>query len=510
MVGVPGKSKGCENCRHRRVKCDLQRPACGRCVRTKRKCPGYERELIFVNNAPRETQSGLAVFSPQKYARENVLVSRVRAAKTSPPSPIRLLSPALASSASEQHLIGAFWSSYLPNGRLATDEVIKFSLYGWTNVVSELYFKAPMIRLALCACALGLRGLGQNNPMLLQKSYQTYGKTLFSLRRCLKEPEKQQRHVVLTTLKLLSLYEIWLGTKDEGSLQFTQWCTHVNGLTAFILSCDPGMFTHGHAHRMFADCRPEAVVIATLTRKPTPLAASKWKEIPWQTVPKTPRDRLVDIMLDLPDITKEVSRLNATTREYDQLFQRERLIEKCWSILRDLRRWESTWGTEAVDFAVNRVNTQPSPLTSEDLAKGHIMLIYWANCIMLCDIFQSQIKKSLKPRTPAAWPEYTKPATYCRKMANLLKFFQMNKSGSFFMNMVLTATAYCFEYLNREEEGGASLEKAILLNALRGHIDKDAATFANSYRIFLNSGGNQPYLTNLIELDYGLKADGHE
>ncbi|CAH0044712.1 unnamed protein product [Clonostachys solani] len=503
MVGVPGKSKGCETCRHRRVKCDLQRPACGRCLRTNRTCPGYERGLIFVNNAPRETQSGLAVFRPKKYTRENnLLLSRVRA-KTGSSSPLRLLSPSLATSASEQHLIGSFWSSYLPNGRLATDGVIKFSLYGWTNVVDELYFKAPMIRSVLCACALGLRGLAENNPRLLQKSYQMYGKTLSGLQRCIEDPEKQQRHVVLTTLKLSCLYEIWLGTKDEGSLQFKSWCAHVNGNTAFMLSCDPEMFLHGHAHRMFADCRFEAVVISTFTRTLTGLAASKWKEIPWKSLPKTPRDRLVDIMLEFPAITKEVSRLDLTTREYDQLFQREKLIEKCWSILRALRRWESAWGTEAVEFATNRVKTEPSPepppLTSEDLAKGHIILIYWANCIMICDIFQSQIKKSLKPRTPAAWQEYTKPATYCRKLANLLRFFQINKSGSFFMNIILIVTAFCFEYLNREEEDGPSIEKAILMNALRGHIDKDAATFAKSFIFWLNSGGNRPFSKKLVE-----------
>lgn len=67
------------------------------------------------------------------------------------------------------------------------------------------------------------------------------------------------------------------------------------------------------------------------------------------------------------------------------------------------------------------------------------------------------------------------------------------------MNMVLTTTAYCFQYLSREEEDGPPIEKAMLLKALRGHIDKDAAIFANSSRAFLNSGANQPYLKDLIK-----------
>jgi hypothetical protein len=72
MVGVPGKYKGCETCRARRVKvkvhssksttnhelhhtnhqprlqCDNQRPYCKKCVDNGRECAGYERETVFI------------------------------------------------------------------------------------------------------------------------------------------------------------------------------------------------------------------------------------------------------------------------------------------------------------------------------------------------------------------------------------------------------------------------------------------------------------------------------
>ena len=66
MVGVPGKYKGCETCRRRRVKvslvadirrpepfthnrqCSNERPYCSNCVNSGRQCEGYERERVFI------------------------------------------------------------------------------------------------------------------------------------------------------------------------------------------------------------------------------------------------------------------------------------------------------------------------------------------------------------------------------------------------------------------------------------------------------------------------------
>ncbi|KAK4141651.1 uncharacterized protein C8A04DRAFT_30762 [Dichotomopilus funicola] len=48
MVGVPGKYKGCETCRLKRVKCDNKRPFCQKCLDNNRPCAGYEREAVFI------------------------------------------------------------------------------------------------------------------------------------------------------------------------------------------------------------------------------------------------------------------------------------------------------------------------------------------------------------------------------------------------------------------------------------------------------------------------------
>jgi len=84
MVGVPGKYKGCETCRRRRVKvslvadirrpepfthnrqCSNERPYCSNCVNSGRQCEGYERERVFITGTP-ETK-GRVASHPKKTA----------------------------------------------------------------------------------------------------------------------------------------------------------------------------------------------------------------------------------------------------------------------------------------------------------------------------------------------------------------------------------------------------------------------------------------------------------
>ncbi|KAL7940870.1 hypothetical protein V8C42DRAFT_355946 [Trichoderma barbatum] len=52
MVGIPGKSKACRDCKRRRVKCDLTLPWCMRCVKAGITCQGYQQAILWVNSTP--------------------------------------------------------------------------------------------------------------------------------------------------------------------------------------------------------------------------------------------------------------------------------------------------------------------------------------------------------------------------------------------------------------------------------------------------------------------------
>lgn len=48
MVNTGRPSPACKACRARRLKCDQTKPACNKCTRAKRVCPGY-REPFEIN-----------------------------------------------------------------------------------------------------------------------------------------------------------------------------------------------------------------------------------------------------------------------------------------------------------------------------------------------------------------------------------------------------------------------------------------------------------------------------
>lgn len=48
MVYCGKPSKGCGQCRSRKIRCDQARPACSQCIRAKRDCPGYRDQLSLM------------------------------------------------------------------------------------------------------------------------------------------------------------------------------------------------------------------------------------------------------------------------------------------------------------------------------------------------------------------------------------------------------------------------------------------------------------------------------
>ncbi|KAL2813063.1 hypothetical protein BDW59DRAFT_154990 [Aspergillus cavernicola] len=50
MVGRPFTSSGCANCRKRKIKCDLSKPECARCIKRGTLCLGYDRDRRFLHH----------------------------------------------------------------------------------------------------------------------------------------------------------------------------------------------------------------------------------------------------------------------------------------------------------------------------------------------------------------------------------------------------------------------------------------------------------------------------
>ncbi|CAN8101332.1 unnamed protein product [Discula destructiva] len=77
MVNTGKPSGGCKLCRARRIKCDETKPACLKCLRTKRQCPGYRDP--FDGRIRDETQATIKKYKQTRVVVEKEQVLRQRA-----------------------------------------------------------------------------------------------------------------------------------------------------------------------------------------------------------------------------------------------------------------------------------------------------------------------------------------------------------------------------------------------------------------------------------------------
>uniref|UniRef100_A0A8H7NCB7 Zn(2)-C6 fungal-type domain-containing protein n=1 Tax=Bionectria ochroleuca TaxID=29856 RepID=A0A8H7NCB7_BIOOC len=499
MVGVPGKSKACINCRKRRSQCDMKRPSCGQCQRSGIKCAGYQKEFIFLNSTTQEGQDGSLSLEKESYSAGNRIKTAAssvasRAVDTrATPTPV-VLHETLERSAYENNVIDDFWASYLPNGCAPSEEAIKYSTYGWTSVAQNLHTEDPTIRIALLASALGMIGRQRNNSEIFQQSRKAYGKTLLAVEKSLRDPGKHEAHVVLTALRLVSFYELWFGSDGDGSAaQYHRLMAHTNGTLAYLLTKGPDEFSEGCAHQLFSEFRLSQVVAGLYAHKVSPLARHEWKGIPWNEIPKTPRDTLFDIMLEFPGLFEESDRINALGGGDEQLAHAQWLLtEKCYRLHEDLEAWAERDGKKALELAelVNweEADTASSTTSSEEFAMGHLLMLHHASRIILYDALRSHTGSNVE-----SMPGYVDPRLYCRKMGNFIPFFLVPNAGSVFLDMAIFPITIALDYLSRNEETEPSTEKLLLLRAFQGHVGAAAAMLLTSYQRTRKPAG-RPFL----------------
>ncbi|KAM0327486.1 hypothetical protein ACHAQA_005774 [Verticillium albo-atrum] len=190
MVGVPGRSKGCNTCRRRKKGCDQQRPVCGQCLKAGVECTGYDRQRVFINaSKPIDGQA--------------LTVTRV-----SPPAHDVSLHSSLARSAYEVKYLDLFWQIYLPSGQAFTPYASGYSIGGWTAVARDLFHTDDALRKSLLAMCLGTLGREGGEQWMIREGLRSYTQALGEMTSGLRSPEKRKSDAFLIASRLMGLYEV--------------------------------------------------------------------------------------------------------------------------------------------------------------------------------------------------------------------------------------------------------------------------------------------------------------
>ncbi|KAI1640989.1 hypothetical protein F4809DRAFT_293972 [Biscogniauxia mediterranea] len=283
MVGVPGRSKACNTCRRRRVRCDETKPLCHRCAKGGFECLGYERPTQWrhTSTAPLPTPDPPSSEAKQRLALVLMGVSPTRQID------LTAFRGDMCVAYMSQNFV---WKSYgtLWLDQAAAGKLGDLSLQA-TNALSQLSF-----------------GLYSNMQDVELMGASLYGKCLRALAEELgKAPSIgcKGHELIIPILVLMMLASI---QKDKIAAVF-----HLKAVAKVLLLCGPEEFQQQPLRNAFEAARCTLLIASLFSRRRLFLEDERWQNIPWAPAPseKSSQSHLIDIFLVIPGLLEDHGRI---------------------------------------------------------------------------------------------------------------------------------------------------------------------------------------------------------
>jgi hypothetical protein len=176
--------------------------------------------------------------------------------------------------------------------------------------------------------------------------------------------------------------------------------------------------------------------VALEERKASFLSHKDWVNLPWNTIAKTPRDKILDILVEIPAVFEAIDTYNTTVAVEPLTAEayRQQVVQLCLSLHEKLAQWSADHNTLVLSAskatAMWDMNL-PCPLSSSlDIAWLHVMVLYWIASALI-DINLCTILKDDDPR-----PHNPNPEASCSKIIIALSNLLHPSIGFYRMHLV--------------------------------------------------------------------------
>ncbi|KAK2809698.1 hypothetical protein FQN50_003543 [Emmonsiellopsis sp. PD_5] len=443
---------------------NTKRPVCGQCLKLGLKCDGYGREIRFIN---------VSVEPAKAQAHQHDKGST------------QITAPAaLVRSAYAEKYMGMLWSGYLPGSKPFPAHIMQYTGGGWTNTLPQLCRASPAIQRILLAVSLSAAGRAGNNRWEREEGVRCYMGSLGEMSAALSNRTRENITTLCVVSRLYGLYEvlyshgaysssmdtmltfvdvqIFFGQDDQDRIaQARNWRNHVNGELAVVTSQSPETYVSGYLHQLFVDGRLHLTTSAIQARKKTVLSNPEWKTVPWREIPKTPKDRLIDIFVEIPTLLENLDIMRGCQETNTRATLQHELFQTCWELERELINWRIQLGIKDPTYTLGS-----SPYSLEHLAACHIMCLYWSLCIILYSTLRIV---SNNPQTPL--PPHTEPRIYCHRIAEVVSLLLHPLAGGYGVHLTSFPVSAAMMYLNAVDGEMVSEEKRMIFEAFKvsGH-----------------------------------------
>ncbi|VUC24504.1 unnamed protein product [Clonostachys rosea] len=404
MVGVPN-SKGCALCLKRSVKCDEGLPSCWQCRKGGRKCPGYAREMKFVDEGPRMrrltkkmrpvklTGEAPTIGSPGRkkaLIKNKIMGNGANFFATERQDSTAMVHPPSASLEREQ-LLACFVSDMFPLGASG----VQTSFFGsWLWHIPPRLGCSLVFDYAALSLALAYFARTSRDQVSFQRAEMSYNMSLKALAAAVSDESRHFDTDVLGATMLLGNYEKFFG-RGHG------WIKHAGG-TAKLMQARGASRCYESAfdYSMFLACRGSIISEALILKKPCFLEAEDWRKIPpglieFPLLPQSPKlhhEFFAHLAL-VPGIMSRVDDVEMGGNS-DCASQIDRLLvlSKAQALRKDFRDWHEEYiGSE--DGLRKPFLSKVSPTESDglfdsiyiyyDVASATMIATYYAYFILI-------------------------------------------------------------------------------------------------------------------------------
>ncbi|KUI69712.1 White-opaque regulator 1 [Cytospora mali] len=267
MVYCGKLSKGCEQCRFRKVRCDQRKPGCKRCENSGTTCPGYRDlgQLLFRDESARTIEKArrdahVDSFDVVRFERSQSQSTSV----TCVTDPALFLDPSLARPLQlplRQMAANFFFNNFVVEGPQTTD----------TNyqLLVDMYQNHPDSAAVHAMEAVGLAGLSNisRDHKLRFEAQKRYGRALTRTNDSLGDPVQATSDLTAMSVLLLGQFESMI---VESWDQYSRLIAHVEGASALLKLRGQEQFQRESGICMFMALRLQVLTYCMQRELPVP------------------------------------------------------------------------------------------------------------------------------------------------------------------------------------------------------------------------------------------------
>ncbi|XXH05839.1 hypothetical protein Hte_012277 [Hypoxylon texense] len=331
MVGVPGRSKGCNTCLRRRVKCwntrginicntilAEERPSCQRCLKAGLECLGYVRNTQW-------RHVSTASFTEQVSTRSETRAGLIKQTKSE--SKLKAVSQIATGRLSEEVPQGPAFTAFQDDLCFA----FAFSNFVWRGYGAKWLAQAAQGNLghlaldSARALAQSYFGKAKGLPGIEIQGNIQYGKCLHGLWKELGQENslvKGQGSELVVPILALMMHASTLTDRAAARFQspiaspgaaVDNIATDLAGVANIIELCGPRAFQRQPLLDALEAARATMIVASLVTRRRLFLEDPSWHSVPYDLDPsaKQPQSYLLDMLTAVPGILEELSRLES-------------------------------------------------------------------------------------------------------------------------------------------------------------------------------------------------------